>query len=97
MNKTLLLAMSMSCAFAFCGCDDEENSAPTVTDTPIVLSGKAYTFDPELEGEIWKRGKSVGVYMKRKTPWKRYLLIQTLSIIQQQNLWDISHRRLPPL
>ena len=66
MNKTLLLAMSMSCAFAFCGCDDEENSAPTVTDTPIVLSGKAYTFDPELEGEIWKRGKSVGVYMKKE-------------------------------
>lgn len=66
MNKTLLLAMSMSCAFAFCGCDDEENSAPTVIDTPIVLSGKAYTFDPELEGEIWKRGKSVGVYMKKE-------------------------------
>lgn len=46
-----------------CGCDNSETEGGSPEQVPAVLSGKAYTFDPEAEGEIWQAGKSVGMYM----------------------------------
>ena len=50
------------------GCDnDDDNTAgtdPGTSETPLVLKGKTFTFDPQDKGSEWQsEGKKVGVFM----------------------------------
>lgn len=60
-NKILYIAAVTLSACSFWACDDSENEK--AVEVPAVLAGKAYTFDTTDEGEQWKSGKTVGVYM----------------------------------
>lgn len=65
-NKLFNIIIGMFIASFFCGCDDSDAEDSQLEQVPAVLSGKAYTFEPEAEGEIWKAGKSVGLYMLKE-------------------------------
>jgi len=66
MKNNLFYAIMMIVAFALCGCEDNNNGDVQDVQTPVVLTGKAYTFDPDDAGELWKSGKTVGIYMLKE-------------------------------
>lgn len=67
-NKLFYTALLMTAvSFTFCGCDkdnDPEEQLPT--DTPLVLTGKIYSFDPEKASEEWKKGKDIGIFFMKE-------------------------------
>lgn len=65
-NKLFNIITGMFIASFFCGCDNSDAEGSQLEQIPAVLSGKAYAFDPEDEGEIWKAGKFVGMYMLKE-------------------------------
>ena len=65
-NKLFNIITGMFIASFFCGCENSDTEDSQLEQIPAVLSGKAYTFDPEAEGEIWKVGKFVGMYMLKE-------------------------------
>lgn len=66
MKNKLFYVITMIVAFALCGCDDDNKDGVQDAQTPVVLMGKAYTFDPDDAGELWKSGKTVGIYMLKE-------------------------------
>ena len=65
-NKLFHIITGMFIASFFCGCENSDAEDSQLEQIPAVLSGKAYTFDPDAEGEIWKAGKFVGMYMLKE-------------------------------
>lgn len=67
-NKLFYTALLMTAvSFTFCGCDkDNEPEEQLPTDTPLVLTGKIYSFDPEKASEEWKKGKDIGIYFMKE-------------------------------
>ena len=52
-NKLLYTALLMAAAsLTFCGCDNNNEGEDEIqtTDTPLVLTGKNYSFDPKAAG-----------------------------------------------
>lgn len=48
------------------GCSDEDvkpEYPEWQVENPIVMAGKAYTFDDDTEGIVWERGRNVGVFV----------------------------------
>lgn len=72
----------------FCGCDDDDNGGEQeITDIPVVLTGKTYSFDPKDGGTKWEKGKKIGVYMMEedgKTIVDPYQNIQYQSIVSPE-------------
>lgn len=72
----------------FCGCDDDDNGGEQeITDIPVVLTGKTYSFDPKDGGTKWENGKKIGVYMMEedgKTIVDPYQNIQYQSIVSPE-------------
>lgn len=65
-NKLLYTALLMAAAsLTFCGCDNnnEGEDEIQITDTPLVLTGKNYSFDPKATGAEWKNGKNIGIFL----------------------------------
>ena len=65
-NKLFHIITGMFIASFFCGCENSDAEDSQLEQIPAVLSGKAYTFEPDAEGEIWKAGKFVGMYMLKE-------------------------------
>lgn len=66
MKNNLFYVTMMLVAFTLCGCDDDNNGGVQDVQTPIVVMGKAYTFTLDDAGELWKSGKTVGLYMLKE-------------------------------
>lgn len=65
-NKLLYTALLMAAAsLTFCGCDNNNEGEDEIqtTDTPLVLTGKNYSFDPKAAGAEWKKGKNIGIFL----------------------------------
>lgn len=65
-NKLLYTALLMAAAsLTFCGCDNNNEGEDEIqtTDTPLVLTGKNYSFDPKAAGAEWKNGKNIGIFL----------------------------------
>lgn len=68
-NYLFNAVMLVMAVFGSGACDDDNPGNGQALQTPVVLTGKAYSFDPEDTGEQWKSGKTVGVYLlKENTP-----------------------------
>jgi hypothetical protein len=65
-NYLFNAVMLSTMAFVLGACSDDNSGDEQVSQTPIVLMGKAYTFNPEDAGEQWKSGKTVGIYMLKE-------------------------------
>lgn len=66
-NKSFYTALLMATvSLTFCGCDNDSEDEVSLTDTPLVLTGKIYSFDPEATSAEWKKGKDVGVYLMKE-------------------------------
>lgn len=57
-----LLITALPLFLSGCGKDDGIGDELQITDTPVVLTGRAYTFEKD-KGVIWTSGKRIGVYM----------------------------------
>lgn len=72
----------------FCGCDDDDNGGEQeITDIPVVLTGKTYSFNPKDGGTKWEKGKKIGVYMMEEdgqTIVDPYQNIQYESIVSPE-------------
>ena len=68
-NKLLYATMFLSALSPLLyGCDNDDNNAtgtdPGTSETPLVLKGKTFTFDPQDKGSEWEsEGKKIGVFM----------------------------------
>lgn len=65
-NKLFYTALLMTAAsLSFYGCDNDSEKEDEIqlTDTPLVLTGKTYSFDPKATGGEWKNGKNIGVFL----------------------------------
>ena len=51
-NKLFHIITGMFIASFFCGCENSDAEDSQLEQIPAVLSGKAYTFDRDAEGEI---------------------------------------------
>lgn len=90
-NKLFGVAALMitSLPLFLCGCGDDDNNGgdPEITDVPVVLTGKAFSFDPKDAGTMWEKGKKIGVYMVEedgKTIVDPYQNIQYQSIVSPE-------------
>lgn len=90
-NKLFGVAALMITSFPLflCGCGDDDNNGgdPEITDVPVVLTGKAFSFDPKDAGTMWEKGKKIGVYMVEedgKTIVDPYQNIQYQSIVSPE-------------
>ena len=50
-NKLFHIITGMFIASFFCGCENSDAEDSQLEQIPAVLSGKAYTFNPDAEGE----------------------------------------------
>lgn len=90
-NKLFGVAALMltSLPLFLCGCGDDDNNGgdPEITDVPVVLTGKTFSFDPKDTGTMWEKGKKIGVYMMEedgKTIVDPYQNIQYQSIVSPE-------------
>lgn len=90
-NKLFGVAALMitSLPLFLCGCGDDDNNGgdPEITDVPVVLTGKTFSFDPKDAGTMWEKGKKIGVYMVEedgKTIVDPYQNIQYQSIVSPE-------------
>lgn len=65
-NRLFHTAVVMLVACSFWGCNDDNAGSESDSRIPVVIAGKAYSFDPAVAGEAWKAGKDVGIYMVKE-------------------------------
>ena len=58
-------------SLTFCGCDNNNEGEEEIqtTDTPLVLTGKNYSFDPKAAGAEWKKRKEYR-YLPDDRKWR---------------------------
>lgn len=66
MKNNLFYVTAMFVVSTLWGCESDNNGSVEEVQKPIVLMGKAYTFTPNDAGELWKSGKTVGLYILKE-------------------------------